>query len=139
MTKRELRRTLRDTTEVAWDWFVANALEKTPADWSTPGGLEDTGAGAVYSFFDADDYALYVGQTGAAITTRANYETSRHYDAPWWKLWNPAERSRRRPGTLMFVNLPDETDRLTLELLLILSLRPCYNKKPRARNIGEMF
>jgi hypothetical protein len=46
------------------------------ADWNRRGGLGYTGDGAVYAFVGQNGKALYVGQTGASLKERANYETS---------------------------------------------------------------
>ena len=59
---------------------------------------------------------------------RANYESSLHYDTVWWKQWK----------RLRFLNIEVETDRLALELLLILALAPKHNLKPRFRPLLKM-
>jgi len=116
------------TATKAKRWFVAKACARSTADWERRGGLGDSGNGAVYAFFDRSERALYVGQTGASLKERANYETSCHYDTIWWKRWT----------MLRFLNAHVETDRLALELLLILALAPKYNVKPQSRPLIEM-
>ena len=109
-------------------WFLSRACGHSPDDWNTRGGLNDSRRGAVYAFFGRTGSTLYIGQTGASLKERANYETSRHYDTVWWNKWTK----------LRFLNIDDETDRLALELLLILSLAPKYNVKPGSRPLAKM-
>lgn len=122
-------RSLYAAADAATDWFRSVATNKTPTEWKKRGGLDDAGTGAVYAFFGAHDGALYVGQTSTSLKQRALYPTSRHYDALWWKNWR----------TVRFLNITDETDRLSLELLLILGLLPKHNKKPSARAMNDML
>jgi hypothetical protein len=91
--------------------------------------LGDSGKGAVYAYFDKHQGTLYVGQAGRPIKRRMHDELSKHKLAKWWKSWE----------TVRFVQLEDRTDRLTLELLLVLALKPKYNSKPGAREISKMF
>ncbi|MGA7540698.1 MAG: hypothetical protein WBW93_18220 [Steroidobacteraceae bacterium] len=116
------------TAEKAKRWFLGRACSRSHGDWDRRGGLSDSRHGAVYVFFDRNGNALYVGQTGASLKERANYETSRHYDTVWWNKWT----------TLRFLNIGGETDRLALELLLILSLAPNHNVTPCFRPLAEM-
>jgi len=116
------------TAEKAKRWFLAEACSRSPADWNKHGGLHDRGDGAVYAFSGQNGKSLYVGQTGASLKARANYETSRHYDTVWWAKWE----------MLRFLNIEGETDRLALELLLILALAPKYNLRPQFRPILKM-
>jgi hypothetical protein len=119
---------LYGTAKKAKRWFLASARNRSPSDWSKRGGLGDSGDGAVYAFFASNGITLYVGQTGTSLKARANYETSCHYDTVWWKKWT----------ALRFLNIDVETDRLALELLLILSLAPKHNLKPRFRPLAKM-
>jgi hypothetical protein len=116
------------TAEKAQHWFLGRACCHSPDAWNKRDGLGDSRDGAVYAFFGRNGSTLYVGQTGASLKARANYETSCHYDAVWWDKWT----------TLRFLNIDDETDRLALELLLILSLAPKHNVKPRFRRLANM-
>ena len=50
-------------------------------------------------------------------------------DTVWWKSWK----------TVRFLQVQNETDRLTLELHLILALKPPHNSKPGSREFGSMF
>jgi hypothetical protein len=109
-------------------WFLSRAGTYSPDDWNKHGGLRDSGSGAVYAFFGNHNKTLYVGQTGASLKARAKYETSCHYDTKWWKQWR----------SLRFLNFQNGTDRLAVELLLILALEPRYNVKPCFRPVGHM-
>ena len=129
MSPEKYVRSLYATADAATEWFRSVATNKTPSEWKKRGSLDDAGTGAVYTFFDAHDGALYVGQTSTSLKKRACYPTSRHYDTQWWKNWK----------TVRFLNITDETDRFALELLLILGLSPQYNKKPSARDMNDMF
>ena len=116
------------TAKKAKRWFLAVACTRSRGDWDTRGGLHDSGAGAVYAFLDKRGRTLYVGQTGATLKVRATYETARHYDTVWWSEWT----------TLRFLNVENETDRLAVELLLILALAPTQNVRPRFRPLAKM-
>jgi hypothetical protein len=116
------------TAEKAKRWFLATARCHSHDDWCKHGGLSDSGKGAVYAFLSKNGRTFYVGQTGASLKKRANYVTSCHYDTVWWKRWT----------TLRFLNIKNETDRLALELLLILALAPKSNVKPCFRPLAKM-
>lgn len=116
------------TADKAKRWFLTRACSRSRGHWNKRGGLGDSGDGAVYVFFGRKGGTLYVGQTGTSLKKRANYPTSRHTKQPWWSKWT----------ALRFLNIDVETDRLALELLLILSLAPKYNRKPCFRPRAEM-
>jgi len=116
------------TAEKAKRWFLARACSRSPGDWNKRDGLSDSGDGAVYAFFGRNGSTLYVGQTGVRLKKRANFETSRHYGTVWWNKWT----------ALRFLNIDVETDRLALELLLILALAPKHNVKPCFRPLAKM-
>jgi len=108
---------------------MSRATVRTREQWEAKGQLGDEGNGAVYMFFNAQDRAVYVGETGRTIKSRQHDENSPHKLAPWWPSWTK----------VLFVAVPDRTDRLTLELLLILGLSPEANEKPGGREIRAMF
>jgi hypothetical protein len=123
------RQSIASCISTARDWFLANAKRKSRDDWSMRGGLGDNGLGAVYAFFGQESECFYVGQTTGSVKTRANFETSCHYETEWWEHWHE----------LRFLNITNQTDQLVLETLLILSLSPKHNTKPAARLIHEMY
>ena len=125
----DLRGAIRTAVTQAGRWFMTHGTLRTRNQWDARGRLDDHGQGAVYAFFGADNRAIYVGETGRTIKSRQHDETSPHKLKPWWERWT----------TVRFVGVPDRTDRLTLELLLILSLSPEGNEKPAGRDIGRMF
>jgi hypothetical protein len=128
-TETAVRKSLGKATSDARRWFNAASTPKDRGIYFAHGKLGDNGKGAVYAYFDKDQETLYVGQAGRAIKRRMHDELSKHKLAKWWKSWE----------TVRFVQLEDRTDRLTLELLLILALKPKYNSKPGAREISQMF
>lgn len=129
METQALQKSIQSSADTARAWFLKRAVEKNRIDWETKNGLSDSGVGAVYAFFNENDQCLYIGQTTQSIKSRANIETSRHYDKEWWPSWTK----------LRFVNIQNQTDQLVIELLLILSLSPQHNSKPSARIINDMF
>lgn len=124
-----LRVNLTLSIKSAKKWFFEASIIKTRAEYKARGGPGDEKTGAVYVYIGQGKEILYVGQTGRGIKERANYLTARHNTAEWWDEWEH----------IRFLPLTDETDRLTLELLLILELKPRENKKPKYRKISDMF
>jgi len=129
MNTNALRKNISASAIVAKDWFFKNATEKEHDEWNARGQLEDKSIGAVYAFFNANGRCLYIGQTTQTLKQRANVQTAFHYQADWWENWR----------CLRFVNIPNQTDQLVLETLLILALHPPHNRRPAARRIGQMF
>ncbi len=124
-----LRSVLGRATIKAERWFKSRATVRTRYQWEAKGQLGDQGNGSVYAFFDAQGHAVYVGETGRSIKSRQHDQTSPHKYARWWGRWTK----------VWFVALPNRTDRLTLELLLVLRLSPEFNVKPGRRKIKAMF
>lgn len=124
-----LRQSLERSSSDAKAWFSSAAVSKGRKDFFAKGKLGDNGTGAVYAYFDANGKALYVGEASRPIKRRMHDETSPHKNTTWWESWE----------TVRFVQVQDRTDRLTLELLLILALQPPFNSKPGARAVGAMF
>lgn len=109
-------------------YFERVAEKRILADWNQ-GQLKDLKSGSVYVYFDSNDKALYVGETGGGIKARSRFPTSDHRKTTWWQEWR----------SLYFLPCSDRTDRLTLELLLVLSYQPKGNTKPGSRLISKMF
>ena len=109
-------------------WFKSKATEKDRQCYFSRGKLGDNGRGAVY-VYSKNGKALYVGESGRHIKRRMHDKTSPHKEKKWWNEWNQ----------VAYLNIENRTDRLTLELLLILSLHPEHNIKPEARKIDDMF
>jgi hypothetical protein len=124
----EMKKELRTAAGSAKKWFASKATEKDRKTYFARGKLGDSGIGAVY-VYSKNEEALYVGQSGRHIKRRMHDQTSPHKKKKWWKEWDK----------VAFLNIKNRTDRLTLELLLILSLQPKYNVKPEARKISEMY
>ena len=118
----KVKKTLDACRRNARRWFMKEPTI-TRAIYDGRGELNDSGEGAVYAYFRADGRAMYVGQTGGRVKTRAHFKTSKHKDALWWSKW----RSMR------FIQIPNQVDRFALESLLILELKPIYNRTPKAK------
>ena len=123
------RKSVRTSTENAYEWFNQRCTKKEKKDWIARDKLDDSGIGAIYAFFDSKGECLYVGQTTQGLKQRANSQKSKHYDSGWWEKWE----------TLKFINLANRSDQIFLETLLIINLQPQYNTKPGAREINKMF
>jgi hypothetical protein len=125
----DLRSALGAGTELAARWFNAHSTSRTRETWDARGAMKGDPSGVVYAFFDQDGTALYVGESRTTVKERARIRTSCHQKRAWWKNWT----------TMRFLPVSDHTDRLTLELLLILAWAPANNTKPGARVIATMF
>jgi hypothetical protein len=114
---------LFNAAETTRRWFMANTKPRSPADWDARGALQDWGQGVVYAFFGTNEKALYVGETGRRIKERSHAVTHPYRSQPWWNEW----------VALRLAPMTYRTDRLAIELLLILALAPTHNKKPGSR------
>jgi GIY-YIG catalytic domain len=124
-----LRRSLACVAKDAKDWFWSATTEKTRDEYFAKGKLGDDGSGAVYAYLDENNKALYIGEAGRPIKRRMHDEKSPHKHANWWECWKKVR----------FLQMPCRTDRLALELLLILACKPPYNTKPGPRDYRVMF
>ncbi|MDD5273522.1 MAG: GIY-YIG nuclease family protein [Methylovulum sp.] len=124
-----LRESIKSSTDLAKIWFESKTTAKDRETFEAKGKLGDTNEGSVYVYYEQNGSALYVGQTSNGIKTRLHHQTSAHKTKLWWTNWT----------TMRFVQLPDETDRLVLELMLILAYSPRYNIKPKAKNLDTLF
>lgn len=79
---------------------------------------------SVYLFFDRFDHVSYVGQSKRVIQRWARWESVGKFPPSAWHT-----------GGYFYPGLEDEGDRLALEALLILLLRPAGN---RGLNLGVM-
>ncbi|MDZ3992422.1 GIY-YIG nuclease family protein [Pseudomonas sp. Teo4] len=125
----KLRQAIEDASNEAENLFYSNTEPKDRKTYFEKGKLGDNGKGAVYAYFSEDGKALYVGQAGRRIKLRQHDQTSPHKSKPWWGAWE----------TVRFIQVSNETDRIALEYLLIIALKPPYNSKPGAREIQAMF
>lgn len=124
-----LRKSLAQASTHAEELFFNQALPKNREQFFAKGQLEDDGYGAVYAYFDEHENALYVGEAGRPIKRRMHDQTSPHKETEWWESWK----------SMRFLQVHNRTDRLALELLLILSLKPIHNSKPGPRDLSKMF
>lgn len=127
-TKR-LRHALFDTSAKAKTWFEQRTRSYSASEFKARGGLNDSGRGAVYVYFDGTSRALYVGMTKRKVKARLHDQTSPHKRKKWFK----------KMASMRFMQLENDMDRLTLEFLLILAYEPAYNEKPRAVRPNELF
>ncbi|MDD0841424.1 hypothetical protein [Pseudomonas sp. Gutcm_11s] len=124
-----LKTTLKTTAEQAQQWFESQSIVLTKEEF---GGRSPKGTSpkcGVYVYYGADAFALYVGQSGRRIKLRLHDQTSPHAQKPWWSNWTD----------LRFLAIENETDRLVLELLLILAYAPSYNRKPAGVPVDALF
>jgi hypothetical protein len=84
---------------------------------------------AVYVYYGSEGVALYVGQSGRAVKARLYDQTSPHARKSWWKDWT----------SMRHLTLADETDRLVLELALIIAYAPPHNSKPAGKHVSSLF
>ncbi|PMZ05651.1 hypothetical protein C1Y08_27950 [Pseudomonas sp. FW306-02-F02-AA] len=124
-----LRQSIERASTDAKDLFLSATAPNNRETYFAKGKLGDNGTGAVYAYFDKEGQALYVGVTGRTIKMRQHDQTSPHKKTTWWDRWE----------TVRFIQISSETDRLTLELLLILALKPPHNSKPGPRDFAAMF
>jgi hypothetical protein len=109
--------------------FMSETIPKSRDEYFAKGKLGDNGKGAVYAYFDCQGTALYIGESSRPIKRRMHDQRSPHKSAEWWVRWE----------FVRFMQVHNRTDRLVLELLLILSLRPIFNAKPGPRELTKMF
>lgn len=126
----ELQNKVKETSKCAADWFNISSYAITRDEYNKPGSFtgKDSKNGAVYVYF-RNKTALYIGETGRGVKERTHFKTSRHTDTEWWGEWNH----------MKFLPVADRTDRLLLELLLILSYAPKHNQKPGPRKFSILF
>lgn len=123
------RESLTITAHAAKNWFWAKTCPKSREEFFARGKLGDAGIGAVYAFLNENGEPLYVGEAGRPIKRRMHDQTSPHKRAEWWGEWR----------TVRLLSVPDRTDRLTLELMLVLACNPQYNVKPGKRRLDQMY
>lgn len=122
-------KSLSKASSDARDWFLISTSPKSRIDFFAKRKIGDDGSGAVYAYFDKENEALYVGETSRPIKSRMHDQTSPHKSTVWWESWE----------SVRFLQMKNRTDRLILELLLIIELQPKHNFKPGPRNFSDMF
>jgi hypothetical protein len=127
-TPRKVRSSLRKAIQDAEAWFYVTATDLPRDSFEKRGGDKGTKK-VVYVCCGAEGRALYVGESSLKLKDRARVKTSRHLDAPWWRRWR----------TVRYLRIDDKTDRLMLEIFLILAMKPAYNSKPGPRDLKQMF
>ncbi|MDD5261473.1 MAG: hypothetical protein PHD76_06445 [Methylacidiphilales bacterium] len=133
-TAKETVKSLKTTVRNAKMWFLRSTEAKSRSDFRTAKKLGDNGSGAVYVFFSKDKAlkalkALYVGQSRRHFKRRLYDQTSPHKKKKWWRKWDEVR----------FMQVQHQTDRIVLELLLILALQPEFNLNPAKRMVNKMF
>ena len=120
---------LRNCVSESYSFFIREALEITKAEIEAEKDSKsnDTGEGCVY-VFESDTEVLYVGQTGTSLWKRARFETSKHIKKDWWKSVKK----------IRVCQLANPADRLVLEMLLIVKLKPSINRRPSRGSINDM-
>lgn len=124
-----LLKNLAATSESAKKWFWDASTKKPRKDFEARGKLGDKGTGSVYVYIGDNEEIIYIGETSRNIKDRQHDEKSPHKKQSWWKDWKEVR----------FLHVSDRTERITLELLLILQLKPRENTKPGYRELLWMF
>ena len=128
---KKVRASIGRSAVIARKWFEEKSFEILKKEFDKHGSLKlkDKRTGAVYAYFSKSNEVLYVGETGGGVKERTHFQTSRHTNAKWWGKWTH----------MRFLQVPIRTDRLVLELFLILDYQPTYNKKPGPRHVKQFF
>lgn len=113
----------------AREWFEKSSLSLTRSEFETRSAKGYGPSTAVYVYYGSDGGALYVGQSGRAIKARLYDATSPHAKTPWWPEWT----------SMRHLKLPDETERLVLELILIIAYAPPHNTRPAGKRASDLF
>lgn len=113
----------------AKDWFEHDANEIPRRDFEPRSAAGTSPKCGVYVYVGADGSALYVGQSKRRIKLRLHDQTSPHARKPWWASWSQVR----------FLPIACETDRLVLELLLIVAYAPPHNRKPAGIPVAALF
>lgn len=113
----------------AREWFEDQALRVERVAFEQRSKKGTAPKCAVYAYYDCDDNALYVGQSRRRVKSRLWDETSPHAEKGWWPLWTH----------MRHLGLVEETDRLVLELSLILAYAPPHNNKPAGKRVSDLF
>lgn len=125
----KVRIKIGQSASLAREWFESETEKITRDEYKNKGGLGDKKTGSVYVYYKQINEVLYVGETGGGVKERTHFPTARHITTDWWDQWK----------YLRFLPISNQTDRLILELLLILAYKPRYNKKPGTRPIEKLF
>jgi len=123
------RARLADASDAAETLFMSSTAEKTRAEYFARGKLGDQGKGAVYVYSDKKGVALYVGQTSRQVKRRMHDQLAAHKLSIWWNDWD----------SMRFLPLANEADRFVLEALLIVSMKPRFNRRPSAESVSSLF
>lgn len=120
--------------EAAVELFLQSSVSYSRKDFDRRGALAKHDSGVVYMYLaeasdGGDGGALYIGVTSRSPRARLHDQTSPHIATDWWKDWK----------TFRCLDVSNETDRLTLELLLILAYSPEFNIRPGGRDFPDMF
>lgn len=123
-----LRESLAQTASLGQKWFEDRTVVIDKKTFNLRDKMDDNGSGAVYVYYK-NDQAVYVGETRRRVKARKHDQTSPHKDKSWWNEWTH----------MRFCQISDLTDRLYLELLLIVAYNPIVNKKPAAKEISDFL
>lgn len=124
-----LKDALSDATNKARAWFEAKSPALHRPEFEQRSKKGESPKCAVYVYYGDDGTALYVGQSKRRIKLRLHDQISPHRLKAWWASW----------ATVRHLTLQDETDRLVLELMLILAYAPPHNRKPAGKDVAALF
>jgi hypothetical protein len=110
-------------------WFEHSSLTLTRSAFEGRSAKGTAPRSAVYVYYGPEGQALYVGQSSRAVKARLYDQTSPHAKKAWWQHWT----------SIRHLTLGDETDRLVLELALIVAYAPPHNSKPAGKHVSSLF
>ncbi|MEE9343116.1 MAG: GIY-YIG nuclease family protein [Gammaproteobacteria bacterium] len=129
LDQNKVRDSLRVASKDAKKWFLDKSISSPRSDWKKVSCIAKNIRNIVYAFFDEAGSCIYVGVSKVELKKRIHYKTSPHAKKPWWRKWK----------TVNVLEISNASDRLFLEMLLIISLMPSENMKPAGRNIKDVF
>lgn len=124
----EVKASLDKAVTNAQKWFESASTEITANDFKKRSESGKAPKCAVYVYYGPDG-ALYVGHTKRGLKARLYDQTSPHAKKPWWTKWL----------TVRYLPIGEETDRLVLEMMLVLAYKPSHNFKPAGKLVGDLF
>ena len=128
MQSTDLKSSLRLAATNARTWFESESTAISADEFGKRSEKGKAPRCAVYVYYGTAG-ALYVGHTKRGLKARIYDQTSPHAKKPWWSQWH----------TVRYLPIKEETDRLVLEMMLVLAYQPPYNHKPAGKRVDDLF
>lgn len=128
MQSTDVKASLSAAAANARAWFESESKAISAPDFGKRSEKGKAPKCAVYVYYGPAG-ALYVGHTKRGLKARLYDQTSPHAKKPWWPQWK----------TVRYLPIKEETDRLVLEMMLVLAYQPPYNHKPAGKHVDELF